>query len=1455
MYRRYYYYADPINEYYTELQNANQYQIVNPVPVMRFPHLNIYQSSNYIPQHNPKRVSQFLNQKSVKISNEQLLVGGGQGNQSYIPTFNQSYNYNNLTNSSAVSQNIPSFGYNSQSMNPHEQSGQEGVFNTNNIYYETQNNLVNYNDSIAKLNTNPSNVELTVENADFGEEVTDYNLTEAEYKLPEKRNLIFEEKKISPVKLYCHLSYTTEVILMVFGTIFALGAGVGAPLMFYLFGDIINDFNGVNLDPELTMILEKILTIPEEEFPAFAARQGHLAEYLTNAYYTAKQLFASFDENIDDMVYTLLYIGVAEFVCFAVNKFFWCFVGIRMLNNLKRKYFAVILKQEQGWFDANNAYEFATKVQAQFEQIQLGLGEKMGVTLFCVGGLITGLVISFYTTWLLTLVMLAMSPLIFSSVLFLVLTIRKPIIGARKMYEKAGGAAEEMLYNIKTVCSFSNYEFEINRFNAMIDIVHEFDREKAWKFGLSLGSLLFFIWITFFVAVVYTRKLIGDEVWNDNKGEPFTIGACTCCVFCTLTAILSIGFTAPNLKIIYESAIASSDYFTLVERKPEIDLTNSTERPPRDQVRGLIEFKDVCFYYPSDPTKRQILNNINLTIEPGKKVAIVGESGCGKSTTVNLIERLYERTGGELLIDGIDIKNYDLPYLRSLIGYVQQEPVLFNKSIKENVIFGRQQELEKLGDVDTLVNSALEESYASEFINKNQDGVNYVVGIKGGKLSGGQKQRVAIARAILCKPKILILDEATSALDLKSEKEVQRALDNISGKNVTTIIIAHRLSTIKNADLIYAIRDGEVIEKGTHEELLALQGYYYGLVKSQVGQELEEAKNLETGKIIQEHISDTNERVNYKDVQAKHEEMIEAQGVQHGEICNLLKDNKCDLAMAITGTLCAGAVTPVTGYVLARAFGYMARGHHHDVWHNALKWSFIFLAVAFVNGFSVFIKLMKLETIGSAVTCNMRKHIVRKYLSLHISYFDIDFNAPGALLTKLSIDTIQLNSIILTLVGDVCQTCGNTIVGLIIGMIYEWRLALMSVGFIPFIVITTVIGKDSMRNATRKKDNRTDIEAGAILSESVINTKTIFSFNFQDPVVAMYLEFLKEETSEHIFNSAWKGFFFGLGAFSCYACCACIFHFAKEYIINFTLTFDDFLNGANTILLMIAGISIGLNGVSDYPKAKQAFISVFKTMRTPSKIPPFKEDNVDKISPENIQGKIEFRNVTFAYPTKPDIDVLKNVSFTIYPGQMVGLVGYSGCGKSTIIQLIERFYEVERGEILIDDINIKEYDIYHLRKKIGLVSQEPVLFKRSVYENIKYGRLDASKGEILSAAKSAMIQKFFTKKEMGTKEDPVSGGEKQRLAIARAFLKNPVILLLDEATSALDKESEKGVQESIDVLQKGRTSIAVAHRLSTIKDSDIIFVMENGRLVEQGNHDQLMKLDGKYANLYKYSDQ
>jgi ABC-type multidrug transport system fused ATPase/permease subunit len=1027
-----------------------------------------------------------------------------------------------------------------------------------------------------------------------------------------------------------------------------------------------------------------------------------------------------------------------------------------------------------------------------------------------------------------------------------------------------------VLYNIKTVASFANFNFEQQRFNTCINKVHSFEKQKAIKLGISVGGMVFFINMSFVVALLYGTELIIEDQSTSNGmncGKVLTV------IFSTIMAIMSLGSIAPNIKIIQEAAIASSDYFTLVKRVslPHIELSLSTYKPSsRDDIKGKIEFKNVSFIYPTDMhnNQRMILNKLNLVFEPGKKVALVGESGCGKSTIVNLIERLYEPIHGEILLDDVNVSKYDLNYLRSLIGYVQQEPVLFNKTIRDNIVFGRSELLNELGDENVLIKEACDDAYVSEFINNIQDTYDYVVGVKGSKLSGGQKQRIAIARAILCKPKILILDEATSALDNKSEKEVQHALDNICNKkNVTTIIIAHRLSTIKNADLIYAFKDGKVYEQGTHKELIELNGYYAGLVKSQLAQdEYDEPSE-------QQHITVENKKQSLTQINKDitHNVIINKElynsnsnngncslscNVRFNKLLLLLHNDKIELFIGVISSLIVGASIPLQGYVLSSAINVLSLLNIKTIKTESLFWSMMFVVLAFTYGLFLYFKLWKFTEIGSIITSSTRKQIISKYLQLHLSYFDINANSPGALLTKLSLDTTQLNSLILSILGDIISVCGVIICGLCLGFYFSWRLTLISLCFIPFIVTSRIIVNKTRRGG-RSTETKANIEAGSVLSECVTNTKTIYSFNFQNEAIKMYLNILNESSYIFIRDSILKGILMGIGVFALYANNATVFHYAWVFIKNGQLTFDNMNLAINCVMMLSNGVANNINGLTEYNKANKAFDSIYDILNTVSLINTSDEVNARKLSVTNVKGKIEFRNVSFAYPTKPGMYVLRDVSFVIQPGTSVALVGFSGSGKSTVIQLLERFYDVEEGEILIDDVNIKEYNIIELRKVIGLVSQEPVLFKRSVFDNILYGKLNASKDDVYNAAKKAAIDKVVDKCNVecnnSNSNNTVSGGEKQRIAIARVFLKNPVILLLDEATSALDKENEIEVQKSIIELQKGRTSITIAHRLSTIEHVDVIYVLEGGRIVEQGTHQELLLLKRKYSTLYKLS--
>ena len=706
-------------------------------------------------------------------------------------------------------------------------------------------------------------------------------------------------------------------------------------------------------------------------------------------------------------------------------------------------------------------------------------------------------------------------------------------------------------------------------------------------------------------------------------------------------------------------------------------------------------------------------------------------------------------------------------------------------------------------------------------------------------------------------------------MDNKSEKEVQRALDNISQKSVTTVIIAHRLSTIKNADLIYACRKGKVLEQGTHQQLLDKGGYYAGLVRSQLAQDEIETQNKKE-EIIRKKTS-IKRRNTEEEVQFEFKEKEISLNEQDIKVrpCNIfseLSDFKLDMIIACLGAAILGCLSPVNGFIMSKAINALNSTYQTVRFDDGLKYSLIFLALAFAQGLGNCIMIWKFSGLGQTLARIYRKKLLRKYLSMHLSYFDIDANSPGSLLTKMSIDTLELNQLLQSILGVSIQCGVILIVGLIIGCYYEYRLTLLDFCFVPFIVAANVIRRGMMQGSS-KKGVKANIEAGGILSECVINTKSIFSFNFQPTAIRMYLDTIEFIRAQFYRDAFMAGFFVALGNFAAFAANASVYALAKKYILDNDLDSEDMVIAMSVVTTSTQGISNGMGNLGNLKKSMVAYKSVYSTLETPSLINPYQKENEGKISAANIKGKIELRHVYFAYPTRPHNVILKDVSLVINPGEQAAFVGYSGSGKSTIIQLLNRFYDVEegKGEVLIDDVNIKDYNLYELRKKIGLVSQEPTLFRVSVLENVRYGRLDATDDECIEAARQANIMKFFTPDKMnevigegkggvGEKKDPVSGGEKQRLAIARAFLKNPTILLLDEATSALDKDSELEVQKSLDRLSANRTSVSIAHRLSTIEGCDKIFVLENGRLVEQGTHEELMKLGRKYYTLHKYSD-
>jgi ATP-binding cassette subfamily B (MDR/TAP) protein 1 len=579
---------------------------------------------------------------------------------------------------------------------------------------------------------------------------------------------------------------------------------------------------------------------------------------------------------------------------------------------------------------------------------------------------VSSFVVGFTYSWKLSLILLSVLPILLFCAFLLIQSIRTSDLRKFKAFEKAGGIAEEVLKNIKTVASFANFDYERKRFETKLEESYKSGIRGGMITALSVGFLFFTIFASYSLAIWFGSKLITEGDLNPSTNLPFSAGDVLTVLFTVVFGAMSLGQAAPNLKALSEAMSAAYDFFELMKRVPQIISQSGGSSPDKNSLKGRVEFHDVEFKYPSE-IDEFVFKGLNIEIEENKITALVGPSGSGKTTIANLIERLYEISGGKILFDSYDITNLDLNYLRSLIGYVPQEPVLFNTSIRENIIFGRE------NVTDEMVWEACKQAMADEFIAMKEEGLDYIVGIKGSKLSGGQKQRIAIARAILTKPKILILDEATSALDNKSEKEVQLSLNKVMN-GVTTVVIAHRLSTVMNADKIIVLKNGSVVNQGKHRELLDSCEVYNYLVKNQMGKT--DLNDEDTNLILLKGKSDNLDLDNVEkeiprartqrksSFQELEERILEEKNKKiqfeksaannRSRIIPILCQIKCVIIFAVFFTMIAGAVWPIYGVILADSISQLSNPDKSIVSEDGVKLAIYFLILAASAGVSSF---------------------------------------------------------------------------------------------------------------------------------------------------------------------------------------------------------------------------------------------------------------------------------------------------------------------------------------------------------------------------------------------------------------------------------------------------------------------------------------------------------------------
>ena len=438
------------------------------------------------------------------------------------------------------------------------------------------------------------------------------NFSEEELKLHKKSN---KKNSAGVCKLIYHLSGSKEKLLIFLGTIGSIVSAISGPIMSYTFGGAINDFSDIQ---DLS-----------ENDPNYQAK---LDEFVIN---------------IREVYTRYLVLGAILFCSNFLQMFSWQYSAFLQIYKLKENYFTLIMSQEQAYFDNCNSFELVTKVQTQLENIELGLGEKFGFVIQKIFTVISGISISFIVNWKLSLIVLTVAPITIFLILYFTSSLKKSSKIIKEAYEKAGGIAEEILYNIQTIYSFGNYEYEKNRFNLNIDAVFNCDKNKAIKYGISQSLMGLSTYIAFTVAIFYGKKLMIDNAENDGN-DIFKVGDMLTVILNTNTAVWSFTMIAPNIKIIIDATYSANDYFDLLERQPKIHFCLFPVKKKRNEILGQIEFRNVSFSYNEDNndnnnnSNKKVLDNFSLKVTPGQKIALVGESGCGKSTVVNLLERIYE---------------------------------------------------------------------------------------------------------------------------------------------------------------------------------------------------------------------------------------------------------------------------------------------------------------------------------------------------------------------------------------------------------------------------------------------------------------------------------------------------------------------------------------------------------------------------------------------------------------------------------------------------------------------------------------------------------------------------------------------------------------------------------------------------------------------------------------------